>query len=322
MRILSIDGGGFLGLAVGTLLQNIEDYFHATCHNRFDLFCGTSTGAIIALGLASGLPAREIVTLYESLGARVFASSSRISRRLRYARSFFAAKYSNTELRRALIASFGDGTFGDLRRSGKRAVIPAFCVTNGRPRIFNTGSEPFDTMFDDYLVADIALASSAAPSYFPMVRLARPNGAAADEVFCDGGVVANHPALIGFAEALSRLQTPPGEISLLSISTPRLDLSEPLAATRSLSRGLIRWAPVLSSALPDSASNIMHQALLRIIAGFPPPRPRYVRVELENRNGIPMDLASQNAVIMLRQIGIEKANEAALRADLKQFFVD
>jgi type I restriction enzyme M protein len=66
---------------------------------------------------------------------------------------------------------------------------------------------------------------------------ARRNGAAADEVFCDGGVVANHPAIIGFAEALSRLQTPPGDISLLSISTPRLDLSEPLAGTRSLSRG-------------------------------------------------------------------------------------
>jgi hypothetical protein len=35
-----------------------------------------------------------------------------------------------------------------------------------------------------------------------------------------------------------------------------------------------------------------------------------------------MDLASQDAVIMLRQTGIEKANEAALRADLKPFFVD
>jgi len=88
MRILSIDGGGFLGLAVGTLLQNIEDYFHATCHNRFDLFCGTSTGAIIALGLASGLSANEIVTLYENLGTHVFGSSRPIPRRLRSARSF------------------------------------------------------------------------------------------------------------------------------------------------------------------------------------------------------------------------------------------
>jgi hypothetical protein len=65
----------------------------------------------------------------------------------------------------------------------------------------------------------------------------------------------------------------------------------------------------------------MHEALLRIIGGFPPPRPNYVRVELENRNKIPMDLASQDAVILLRQIGVEKANEAALRADLKPFFV-
>jgi patatin-like phospholipase/acyl hydrolase len=322
MRIISIDGGGFLGLAVGTFLQEIEEFFQATCHNRFDLFCGTSTGAIIALGLASGLTAKKIVTLYENLGARVFGSRFHIFRQLRFARSFFIAKYSNKELKRALTDSFGNKTLGDLRRSGKRAVIPAFCVTNGRPRVFNTGSEPHETMFDNYLVAETALASSAAPSYFPMVKLARLGGAAGEEVFCDGGVVANHPAIIGFAEALSRLQVPPSEISLLSISTPRLDLSEPLAATRSLSRGLIRWAPVLSSALPDSASSIMHEALLRIIRAFPPPRPNYVRIELENRNRIPMDLASQDAVIMLRQIGIEKANGAASRADLKSFFAD
>jgi patatin-like phospholipase/acyl hydrolase len=319
VRILSIDGGGFLGLAVGTLLESTEAHFRTTSHERFDLFCGTSTGAIIALGLASGLSASDVVGLYKDLGARLFKAKRRIPRGGRFVRSFFTSKYNNEALRAALDQVFGNRTLGDLRRSGKHAAIPAFCVTNGLPRVFNTGKEPNDTLFDNYRVADVALASSAAPTYFPMVKLRRPDSDLY-EVFCDGGVVANHPAVIGFAEAVSRLGARPSDISLLSISTPRVDLSEPLAARHSLSRGLLSWAPRLSSAFIDSGSNIMHQALLRIILQFPDPRPKYVRIELDNRGNIPMDLASQGAIDTLSNIGVQKANNAEVRQALTSFF--
>ena len=92
MRILSIDGGGYLGLAVATLLRDLEFHFETTCHKRFDLFCGTSTGAIIALGLASGLTGQQIVDLYERLGQDVFGSGSRLSRSLRFVRGFITSK--------------------------------------------------------------------------------------------------------------------------------------------------------------------------------------------------------------------------------------
>jgi patatin-like phospholipase/acyl hydrolase len=319
MRILSVDGGGFLGLAVGTLLESSEVHFRSSFHERFDLFCGTSTGAIIALGLASGLSARDIVELYKQLGSRVFSAKRRIPRGARFVRSFFMSKYGNEILRKALDETFGNKTLGDIRRSGKHAAIPAFCVTNGLPRIFNTGKEPDEVLFDSYRIADVALASSAAPVYFPMVKLRRPDSDIY-EVFCDGGVVANHPAAIGFAEALTRLEARPEDIALLSISTPRLDLSEPVAARRSLSRGLFSWAPRLSSAFIDSGSNIMHQALLRIVHEFPSPGPRYVRIELENRGSTPMDLASQDAIDTLSNIGVQKANAADVREGLAVFF--
>jgi uncharacterized protein len=320
MRILSIDGGGYLGLATATLLHDLETHFQTTCHERFDLFCGTSTGAIIALGLASGRTAEGIVELYKSLGTDVFGSGGKIARSFRSARAFFTSKYGNEELRRALVGVFQDRTLGDLRQTGKRAVIPAFCITNGRPRVFNTGQPPGETAHDGYRLADVALASSAAPTYFPMVKIRRPSGEAIEEVFCDGGVVANHPAMIGFAEAVGRLGVPPQEIALLSISTPRIDLSEPLAIRRSLSRGLLRWAPHLSSAFIDSGSSIMHEALRRIVDSFPCPGPLYVRLELDNQNHHPMDLASQDATILLTHLGAEMAVRSGVRADVQPFF--
>jgi len=321
MRILSVDGGGYLGLAVGSLLHGLEMHFKTSCHARFDLFCGTSTGAIIALGMASGLTAHQIVGLYEELGVKVFGAGGKVSRSFKFAKSLVTSKYGNSELKQALDAAFQDMTLGDLRQSGKRAVIPAFCVTNGSPRIFNTGQAPDQTMHDGYRIADIALASSAAPSYFPMVKLERPAPQTGAEVFCDGGVVANHPAMIGFAEALGRLRTPPGDISLLSISTPRVDLSRPLAVKGRLSRGLLGWAPSLSSAFIDSGSAMMHEALNRIVDAFPEPRPRYQRLQLDNKKGLPMDLASDDARIVLTQIGTEAAAKADVRSDLRPFFV-
>ena len=72
MRIISIDGGGHLGLTSASFLQSVEKRFDTRCADRFDLFCGTSTGAIIALALASGKSAAEVVVLYEQLGTKVF----------------------------------------------------------------------------------------------------------------------------------------------------------------------------------------------------------------------------------------------------------
>src|SRR4029453_9161364 len=86
VRILSLDGGGYLGLAGAAFLAELERHFGVSCHDRFDLFCGTSTGAIIALALASGKSAREVVDLYKEFGPRVFRNPFPGSRQLRWAK--------------------------------------------------------------------------------------------------------------------------------------------------------------------------------------------------------------------------------------------
>src|SRR5687768_16727007 len=76
-RILSIDGGGIKGIFPASVLAGIEERFLGgrSIARHFDLVAGTSTGGIIALGLAAGLNARAIANLYIDRGAAIFPSS-------------------------------------------------------------------------------------------------------------------------------------------------------------------------------------------------------------------------------------------------------
>jgi hypothetical protein len=71
-RVLSFDGGGYLGLATPAFLSAGGEALQCPYRERFDLFCGKSTGAIIALTLASSKTAKELVELYEDLGSQAF----------------------------------------------------------------------------------------------------------------------------------------------------------------------------------------------------------------------------------------------------------
>lgn len=257
LRILSLDGGGYLGLATASFLAELERHFNQTCHSRFDLFCGTSTGAIIALALASGMPAAKICDLYQSFGPKVFDNRFPGRKAYRLTRSMLGSMYDNSALRSTLNETFGDLTLQDLRQKGKQVLVPAFCLTTGRPRVFKTDHSPRLTTDDHYLLRDIALASSAAPVFLPTVDLKSPT-TGIPERYCDGGVFANHPALIAYAEATSELGIAPCDIHILSVSTPRSDSAEHLSSTGfirkvTLRRGLIFWGgPKLISLLIDS----------------------------------------------------------------------
>ena len=67
-RILSIDDGGSMGAFAASALATCERAAGLRAVEHLDLIAGTSTGCIIALGLAMGAPAEEIARFYE-LGA-------------------------------------------------------------------------------------------------------------------------------------------------------------------------------------------------------------------------------------------------------------
>ena len=74
-RILAIDGGGIRGTFSAAFLANLEKDLEHPIGRYFDLISGTSTGGIIAIGLALGMRAEEILKLYEEKGTRIFAQS-------------------------------------------------------------------------------------------------------------------------------------------------------------------------------------------------------------------------------------------------------
>ena len=78
-RILALDGGGIRGVLTLEYLEAIEALLRQRradpdllLSDYFDLIGGTSTGSIIAAGLACGMSVKDIKSLYYGLGAKVF----------------------------------------------------------------------------------------------------------------------------------------------------------------------------------------------------------------------------------------------------------
>src|SRR5690606_10120053 len=77
-KILSIDGGGIRGVFPAMYLANLEEELKRRgqekwqIYQNFDLICGTSTGGIIAIALALGIPAKKIYDLYLDKASQIF----------------------------------------------------------------------------------------------------------------------------------------------------------------------------------------------------------------------------------------------------------
>lgn len=314
IKVLSLHGGGYLGLATAAFIAEAERHFSTTAHESFDLFCGTSTGAILALGLAAGRTGKELTNLYRELGRQVFPKKM-----FPKVRGFLRCRYETKALRAFLEREFGDQTLGDLRTNGKFVLVPAFCLSNGKPRIFKTDHNEKLDSHDGYRLVEVALASAAAPTYFPIFTVQNPTNGTT-EAFCDGGIFANDPSTLGYAEAVHDLSCKPEDVSLLSISTPRAFLGS-WGAPSKLALGAIGWATRLPSLFIDGAAESSHQTLERI-AGT---ASRYVRFALANEsadgvavNGL--DDASPMATDALVQIGSETARLQDARDQLEPFF--
>lgn len=87
-KILSIDGGGIRGVLSATILKEIEATLQAKnkpkLHKYFDLIAGTSTGSILAAGIACQLDAETLINLYKEFGRDIFLESVRQQRKWRW----------------------------------------------------------------------------------------------------------------------------------------------------------------------------------------------------------------------------------------------
>ncbi|RBP18069.1 hypothetical protein DFR50_10111 [Roseiarcus fermentans] len=214
-RILSIDGGGIRGVFPAAFLARIEEHLKRPIGSYFDLIAGTSTGGIIAIGLGLGLPARELLRLYEEKGPAIFAQDADavenwFRRRWLNLMHWFTTKHSSEPLKVALTEVLGEKRLGESRT---RLVIPAWHPVLERVYIYKTAHHL--RLETDYKqpALDAAMATAAAPTFLaPYVT--------SDSVeLVDGGVWANNPVGVAAIEAVGLLKWPADRIKILSIGT-------------------------------------------------------------------------------------------------------
>ena len=225
--ILSIDGGGIRGVFPCAFLAAVEDAVGPPVSRFFDLIVGTSTGGILALGLGLQIPARELLSFYVEDGTSVF----RGNRLLRFVRHLGVSKFSPDGLREAITKRLGERLLGD---SSTRLVIPSLNLETGDVHLFKTSHHA--RLETDYRTpaVEIAMATAAAPTYFPTHR------SEAGTPLIDGGVWANNPVGVAAIEATAVLQWPASDTYILSLGCTK----EPLQVTwpKKLPLGLAPWA--------------------------------------------------------------------------------
>ena len=221
-QILSLDGGGFKGLFSAAVLAKLEEKTEHKITDHFDLITGTSTGGLIAIGLGLGMSPKEIVQFYVQEGPKIFANTLG----WRSVLQWIGRKFPQNRLASALKSksAFSQKLLG---QSSKRLVIPTYNLGTDQVRVFKTPHHPRLTTDLNIPAWKIALATSAAPTFFPACREINHMR------LIDGGVWANNPAMVGVVEAVSMLNVPLEAIKVFSIGTTDSRISR----NKSLNRG-------------------------------------------------------------------------------------
>ena len=221
-RILALSGGGYRGLFTVNLLKRLEQQAERPIGECFDLIAGTSIGGLIAIGLALGKPAEEIEQVFLEKGEAIFPrrkpNTQIFSKWREYYGMLRKPKYDGVELRKAIESVVGiDTLIGDART---RLIIPAINMTKGSVQMFKTAHCRQFVVDKNRKAADVAMATSAAPFFFPLAQVG-------DAFYADGGLAANAPDLCAIHEATAFLEQQPKDIFLLSIGTTTTKFSLP-----------------------------------------------------------------------------------------------
>jgi len=314
-KILCIDGGGIKGLFSAQVLAKFEDVFNTSISDQFDLICGTSTGGIIALAASANIPMLDVVRFYKEKGPLIFAQKKKgwFGRKILCLKQIlYKGKYDNAELKKALVEVFGNKKISE---SSNLLCIPAFDIIRATPRVFKKDYNKF-TEDNRKTYIDVALATSAAPTYLPIHNLESSQ-------YVDGGVWANNPSLVGLMEFLYQFAEDErfNGVDILSISSLEL----PQGSTfRCVNNSFLDWKSDLIDLFSIGQAKNMDKLFQFLDGKFKFPM-HYVRVantspSPEQIKLIDMDNASKESLEILQSIGESTAINAKMREEVEIFF--
>ncbi|MEJ6789145.1 CBASS cGAMP-activated phospholipase [Brevundimonas sp. BR2-1] len=311
-QILSLSGGGFMGLYTAAVLASLEEQQDCRIADCFDLIAGTSVGGIIALGLAHRTPASEIRDAFLSNGASIFSTKPPPQNGLAKKAALFknATKplYSAAPLARTIEAIVGSDTL--VRHLNHRVMVPTVNLTKGSPQVFKTSHHPTFSRDLRLRVVDVALATSAAPTFFPLHRIG-------GELYADGGLYANAPDHLALHEAEHFLGQNLADIRMLSIGTTTSSFSFSNSVGTDL--GWMGWME--DQRLPNvmiAANQVNADFMLRHRLGE-----RYLRIDhtqsREQEKSLALDVASDAAKLDLLALAEASVREHLGRPALSTF---
>ncbi len=320
--ILSIDGGGIRGLIPALVLERLaaaiaERSPRADIAAAFDLISGTSTGGLIALGLAlpdadyagPAIDPAAMVAIYEGAEAREIFDRPPLEDvpGLGAVSALIDPRYGLENLRRTLERHLGNRTLAEARTG---LLIPAYDMTRRVPRFF----KPWNEEAGRVTGVEAGLATAAAPTYFPALRLG-------EEALVDGGVFVNNPTIAATIEALKRTEGEPlrpEDLLVISIGTGQHERGfDPDEVAGWGALGWIaphgRSEPPLIGAMLDGqsdASDHWAHILLNHEPGTVASRgaamgagPRYFRWQVELPGPQPLDGVAPEQIARLREAG-------------------
>ena len=315
-KILCIDGGGIKGLYSAQILAKFEEVFKVKISDCFDMLCGTSTGGIIALAASLKIPMVDIVSFYKKNGPAIFNEKLKKrphgSKFLTAKQVFFRGKYSAEPLRQALENVFGSRKIAE---SNNLLCIPAYNVNTATPRVFKKNYENF-TEDDRKRYVDVALATAAAPTFFPMMEIE-------GDQFADGGLWANNPILVGLAEFLYKFSDDKrfNGLEILSISSCEQAKGE---CHKKVDRSFLSWKNALFDAysLGQSKSVMFFLKCLKGKFNFQLNYERIFNepVSAEQAPFIDIDNASPTSLKMLCTLANHTANQAKMKPEISSYF--
>lgn len=214
-RILALDGGGIKGTYSAAVIASIEKAFDCRIGEYFDLVSGTSTGGLLATGIAAGHSGAEMLDFYLKYGQKIFPKRGTLRKLIRFFSS--SSRYSGDALRQVLCPILSRNNVPlKMEDSYCRLLIPSFDVVIGRPYYFTTPHLRFRKFDSNTSLLDVAMATSAAPIYFPMGIV---KSDFSESQYMDGALVANSPVLAAVLHAVHSIGVDPSQISVLHVGT-------------------------------------------------------------------------------------------------------
>jgi predicted acylesterase/phospholipase RssA len=272
-RILSIDGGGVRGIIPISILATIEQRTKRPIAELFDLIAGTSTGGILALGLTKpdkfGKPeasAQTLCELYKHEIPQIFRNPHT------WWGNLLSPKYDASVIQEILKQGFGDCR---LKSALTDILIPCYDIEHRSPHIFKSRWARRQSQYD-FLMRDVAFATSATPTLFSPARIARP-GAGGSLALVDGGIFANNPAMHAYTEVHEMFPGKDDKFLLLSLGTGEF--------TRQLTNdlvdlwGYVQWSRPMLELVSESISESVHAQMRYLLP--PTDYQRYYRFQID-----------------------------------------